>query len=52
MADKVKDPVCGMEIRAEDAAAREEHEGRVFHFCSESCHREFLADPHRYAHPG
>ena len=49
MADNVKDPVCGMEIRLKDAAAREEHEGRIFHFCSEGCHRDFLADPHRYA---
>jgi len=51
MADKVKDPVCGMEIRAEDAAATEEHEGRKFYFCSQDCHQTFLKDPHRYAHP-
>lgn len=30
MADTVKDPVCGMEIRPEDAAATETHEGRTF----------------------
>lgn len=28
MADKVKDPVCGMEIRPEDAVAQEDHDGR------------------------
>ena len=47
----VIDPVCGMEIRPEDAAASEEHDGHTFYFCSEACHRTFLADPHRYGHP-
>ena len=51
MADKVKDPVCGMEIYPEDAAAQEAHDGRTFYFCSESCRQAFLADPHRYGHP-
>ena len=51
MADKVKDPVCGMEIRPEDAAATEVHEGRMFYFCSAGCHAAFVKDPHRYGHP-
>jgi YHS domain-containing protein len=51
MADKVKDPVCGMEIRPEDAAATEDHEGRRFYFCSHACHQTFVKDPHRYGHP-
>lgn len=51
MADTVRDPVCGMEIRPEDAAATETHEGRTFHFCSQACHNTFVADPHRYGHP-
>ena len=46
MVDKVKDPVCGMEIRPEDAAATEEHEGRTFYFCSRACHDAFVNDPH------
>ncbi len=50
MADKVKDPVCGMEIRPEDAAAKEEHEGQTFYFCSRGCHEVYLKDPHRYGH--
>ncbi len=52
MADTVKDPVCGMDIRIEDAAATEVHEGRTFHFCSKGCHQAFVGDPHRYGHPG
>lgn len=50
MSDLVKDPVCGMEIRPEDAAAVEDHDGQRFYFCSEACHQTFLADPHRYGH--
>lgn len=51
MADKVKDPVCGMEIRPEGAVATEEHEGKTFYFCSSACHATYVADPHRYSHP-
>ena len=51
MADRVKDPVCGMLIRPEDAVATEEHGGRTFYFCSKACHDTFVNDPHRYGHP-
>lgn len=51
MTDTVKDPVCGMIIRPEDAAATEDHEGRTFYFCSQACHERFVNDPHRYGHP-
>ena len=50
MPDTVRDPVCGMEIRPENAAATEEHE-RTFYFCSPGCHEAFVKDPHRYGHP-
>lgn len=50
MADTVKDPVCGMEIRREDAVASEEHDGQTFYFCSHECHQTFVNDPHRYGH--
>ena len=45
MPETVTDPVCGMQIRPEDAAASEEHDGRTFYFCSEACHQTFMADP-------
>lgn len=51
MADKVKDPVCGMELSPTDAVATEDHDGTTFYFCSTACHDSFLADPHRYGHP-
>jgi Cu+-exporting ATPase len=51
MADLVKDPVCGMEIRPADAVASEEYDGQTFYFCSKACHKTFLADRQRYGHP-
>ena len=45
------DPVCGMDVEEGEAAARAEHEGKRYFFCSEHCHRSFLADPSRYAAP-
>lgn len=51
MAEMVKDPVCGMEIRPEDAVATGEHAGVSFYFCSKGCYNAFVKDPDRYAHP-
>lgn len=51
MVDLVKDPVCGMEIRPENAAATEVREGQTLYFCSQACHDTFVRDPHRYSHP-
>jgi YHS domain-containing protein len=36
--EMVEDPVCGMRIDPDDAAARAEHEGMPYSFCSETCH--------------
>ncbi|MFM9877643.1 MAG: heavy metal translocating P-type ATPase [Rhodoglobus sp.] len=47
----VTDPVCGMQIDPQTAAATRDHEGTAFHFCSEGCASKFDADPHRYGHP-
>ena len=42
------DPVCGMEVTEDDAAARVEWADRTFLFCSETCRDEFVADPEEY----
>lgn len=44
----VRDPVCGMQINQQQAAAKRGHLGRTFYFCSPACAQEFDADPHRY----
>jgi Cu+-exporting ATPase len=51
MAETVKDPVCGMEIRPEEAVATAEHDGVTFYFCSQGCHNAFVDDPQRYGQP-
>ena len=45
------DPVCGMKVQPEKAAATREHDGNTFYFCSTHCAAAFDADPHRYGHP-
>lgn len=46
--NQVKDPVCGMMV---DPAAGKPHmtyKGHEYHFCSDSCHSKFKADPEKY----
>ena len=43
------DPVCGMEVTEDDAAATVDFAGKTFLFCSEACRDEFLGDPEEYA---
>jgi YHS domain-containing protein len=45
----VIDPVCGMRIEPEDAAAIVEREGTTYYFCSQVCRDAFAADPTAYA---
>ena len=44
----VIDPICGMRIEADDAAATAEHEGQTYFFCSEGCRDVFLSSPSAY----
>ena len=41
----VTDPVCGMQIDSDDAAATAEHSGATYYFCSQACHDAFVSDP-------
>lgn len=45
---QVTDPVCGMPIDSEKAAAKEVRQGQTYYFCSASCHDKFRAAPDRY----
>jgi P-type Cu+ transporter len=42
------DPVCGMTVQPEDAAATLRQNGETYHFCSEGCLEKFRQDPARY----
>ncbi|HWJ68614.1 MAG TPA: heavy metal translocating P-type ATPase [Sphingobium sp.] len=44
----VLDPVCGMSVDPQEAAAHAVHAGRDYHFCSVRCGERFTADPERY----
>jgi uncharacterized membrane protein YraQ (UPF0718 family)/YHS domain-containing protein len=47
----VTDPVCGMKVdRAKALTAQ--HDGRIYHFCSEHCRDRFEASPDDYAGGG
>jgi Cu+-exporting ATPase len=46
------DPVCGMELNAENAPERAEYGGRTFYFCSDACRNKFDGEPARYAGAG
>ena len=46
--ERVKDPVCGMEIDKEKAKGPVSHMGRSFYFCSEFCQKKFEKGPAKY----
>ena len=41
----VHDPVCHMNLPANDAAGSVEHNGLTYYFCSEACLHSFQANP-------
>lgn len=43
------DPVCKMNVEPEKVAAKAEHAGQVYYFCSDACHKAFTAEPQKYA---
>jgi Cu+-exporting ATPase len=45
---KVLDPVCGMTIESELAAARLEHGGKTYYFCHSGCAEKFRSNPEKY----
>ena len=42
------DPVCGMDVQPETAAAAWEHGVEVYFFCSAGCFERFKADPEHF----
>jgi len=39
------DPVCGMKVNPDTAAASSEHDGVTYYFCAPGCQRAFARDP-------
>ncbi|MHB1064072.1 MAG: YHS domain-containing protein [Georgenia sp.] len=52
MSQKVLDPVCGMSVKPDSAAASAEHDGKTYYFCAKHCAETFKADPAKYAGVG
>ena len=42
------DPICGMTVKPFTGKPSFEHDGEQYHFCSQSCHDRFAADPWFY----
>lgn len=42
------DPVCGMQVEEAHAAARVQHDGRTYYFCSEGCKERFRESPEKF----
>lgn len=42
------DPVCGMTVDEKQAAAKTNHQGETYYFCSAHCHGAFTAAPEKY----
>ena len=47
IAMRARDPVCGKLVETGEGTEAV-FEGETYHFCSERCMRQFLADPHEY----
>jgi len=45
------DPVCGMRVDPDKAAAQYDHDGKTYYFCSTHCAKKFSADPKAYLKP-
>ncbi|MBB3643990.1 Cu+-exporting ATPase [Rhizobium sp. BK619] len=43
-----RDPVCGMTVDPEAGKPSLDHDGRLYHFCSEGCRTKFAAAPQDY----
>ena len=46
--DRATDPVCGMEVRPQNAAGRSEYHGETYFFCSTGCKARFDENPTSY----
>jgi len=45
---KHQDPVCGMTVEPEKAAAKAEHNGAAYYFCSKGCQERFIRQPLKF----
>ncbi|PZX12725.1 heavy metal translocating P-type ATPase [Celeribacter halophilus] len=46
--DVTRDPVCGMTVDPSVGKPQVDHDGHIYHFCSEGCRETFVAKPEAY----
>src|SRR5258707_3936653 len=46
-----RDPVCGMSVEPNKAAAKVEHGGKTYYFCAPGCAKRFRQTPAKYLQP-
>ncbi len=46
-----RDPVCGMHVDPDKAAAKAEHGGKTYYFCAPGCAKQFQQAPEKYLQP-
>jgi Cu+-exporting ATPase len=46
-----RDPVCGMNVDPNRAAATVEHGGKTYYFCAQGCTKRFQQAPEKYLYP-
>jgi P-type Cu+ transporter len=46
-----RDPVCGMNVDPNKAAAKVEHGGKTYYFCASGCAKRFQQAPEKYLQP-
>ena len=46
------DPVCGMEVDPQSAAATSEYQGQTYYFCAHGCKEAFDRNPEEYVRSG
>lgn len=44
----VRDPVCGMTVDPAAGKPTAEHDGHLYHFCSQGCRMKFVAEPAKF----
>ncbi|MBA5801023.1 heavy metal translocating P-type ATPase [Rhizobium changzhiense] len=44
----IRDPICGMTVDPQAGKPSLDHDGRIYHFCSEGCRTKFAAAPEDY----
>ncbi len=42
------DPVCSMQVRVTDQTPTAQFEGNTYHFCAETCRKQFVANPKKF----